>query len=249
MNDLGAQLYTVRKYLDTPGNIQNTLLKIKDIGYTSVQLYGSIELASAFAKGAKAAEIAISGILAELEDYESNLSLYLQLCDAYQIPDLSISGFLTEAEDVAPYIRRVNAVAEKIRTHGLTFSYHNHADEFIKMPDGKTIMDHYIEGFDPDLVDFMPDTFWLHKGGCDVRHMLERLHGRVKTLHLKDLKHTKDGQTFAEIGNGNLYFPGIIPMALAQGITQFVVEQDECDGDPLDSLKQSFAYIQALHLL
>ena len=245
MKDLGAQLYTVRNYLDTPGNIQNTLSKIKEIGYTSVQLYGSIDLASAFAKGAKAAGIAISGILAELEDYEKELDIYLQLCDDYRIPDLGISGFLTEAEDVPPYIQRVNAVAKKIRAHGLTFSYHNHADEFIKMPDRKTIMDHYIEGFDPELVDFMPDTFWLHKGGCDVRHMLERLNGRVKILHLKDMKYTKNGQTFAEIGNGNLYFEGIIPLALQQGISHFVVEQDECNGDPLESLRQSFDYLKA----
>ena len=201
------------------------------------------------ALAATEAGLPISGILAELEDYEQNLDTYLQLCRKHQIPDLAISGFLTEPEDVAPYIRRVNAVAEKIKAHGLTFSYHNHADEFIKMPDGRTIMDHYIEGFDPALVDFMPDTFWLHKGGCDVRHMLQRLKGRVHMLHLKDMKYTKTGQTFAEVGKGNLYFEGIIPLALEQGITRFVVEQDECDGDPMESLKQSFDYIKSLNLL
>lgn len=246
MNNLGAQLYTVRKYLDTYENTYTTLLKIKQIGYTSIQLFGGAEFAEMLCKAAKAAEIPISSILAELENYEQDLDAYLRICDAYQIPDLSISGFLTEPEDVAPYIRRVNTVAAKIRSHGLTFSYHNHAAEFIRMPDGKTIMEHYIEGFDPALVDFMPDTYWLHKGGCDVRFMLERLQGRVNILHLKDLKYTKGGSTFAEVGKGNLYFEGIIPLALDCGIKHFVVEQDECDGDPIESLKQSFDYLKTI---
>lgn len=240
----GAQLYTVRKYLDTYENTYTTLLKIKEIGYTSVQLFGEAAFAETLCKAAKTAGLRISSILAELENYEQDLDTYLRLCDDYDIPDLAISGFLTEPEDVTTYIPRVNATAQKIKNHGLTFSYHNHADEFIKMPDEKTIMEHYIEGFDPKLVDFMPDTFWLHKGGCDVRHMLERLRGRVKILHLKDLKYTKDGQTFAEVGKGNLYFEGIIPLALDCGISHFVVEQDECDGDPIESLKQSFDYLK-----
>lgn len=244
MNNLGAQLYTVRNYFDTPSHMQNALSNIKEIGYTSVQLFGDASLAEALAKTAHAEGLHISGILAELENYEQELDTYLQICGDYDIPDLAISGFLTEEKDVASYIQRVNTVAEKIRAHGRTFSYHNHADEFIKMPDGKTIMDHYIEGFEPTLVDFMPDTHWLHRGGCDVRHMLERLRGRVHMLHLKDLKYTKDGPTFAEIGKGNLYFEGIIPLALDCGITHFVVEQDECDGDPIESLKQSFDYLK-----
>ena len=226
MKNLGAQLYTVRNLLDTPCNMKNTLLKIKEIGYASVQLFGSAEFAGQLAKEAAAVGLQVSGILAELEDYEQNLDAYLAICKNCGISDLAISGFLTEAADVAPYIQRVNAVAAKIRQHGLTFSYHNHADEFLKMPDGRTIMDHYMEGFDPELVDFMPDTFWLHKGGCDVRHMLQRLNGRVKILHLKDMKYTKNGQTFAEVGAGSLYFEGIIPTALAQGVSQCVVEQD-----------------------
>ncbi len=249
MNDLGAQLYTVREYLQTDHEIQDTLSKIKEIGYHSVQLFGSAELAGKLAKAAKDAGLQISGVLADLDGYEQNLDEYLQICDDYEITDLGVSAFITDAEKVRLYIQRVNTMAQKIKVCGHTFSYHNHASEFIKLPDGKTILEHYIEGFDAALVDFMPDTYWIHKGGCDVRHLLERLRGRVKILHLKDMKYTLGGEAFAEVGRGNLYFEGILQLALDCGIKQFVVEQDQCDQDPIESLKQSFDYIKSLNLL
>lgn len=249
MNKLGAQLYTIRKYVRDDDMLQKAMAEIKKIGYTSVQLYGSAENAKRLAAAAKSEGLDISGILADMDTYEQNLGEYVAICKEYNMEDLAVSGFCTELEDVRKYIRRANSIAKTVKEKGLTFSYHNHASEFIRTGDGRTVMEHYIEGFDPDLVDFMPDTYWVHSGGFDVRRFLEMTRGRVKILHLKDMKLTKDGQIFAEIGNGNLYFPGIIRLALECGIQQFVVEQDACDGDPLCSLKQSFDYIQSLQLL
>lgn len=107
-------------------------------------------------------------------------------------------------------------------------------------------MELFIEGFDSETVDFMPDTYWIQNGGADIRHIIEKLRGRVKIIHLKDMKRTPGGQTFAEIGYGNLYFEGIIETALDCGIKQFVVEQDECDGNPIDSLKKSIEYLNSI---
>ena len=107
-------------------------------------------------------------------------------------------------------------------------------------------MSRFLKEFDAKTVDFMPDTYWLHDGGYDVRYFLEQTKGRVKYLHLKDMKRTEQGHFFAEIGNGNLYFEGIIKTAIDCGIRNFIVEQDECDGDPIESLKQSYKNITAI---
>lgn len=248
MVTLGAQLYTVRMLLSHGSEIRDTVERIKQIGYTSVQLYGSAGLAEICARAAVEAGLEISGILADLDKYEKDLPGYLEICEKYGIKDLAVSAFATEPEAVADYIQRANAMARRVRAHGLTFSYHNHASEFIMLPDGKRIIDHYLEGFEKSLIDFMPDTYWVHCGGYDVRRFLELTEGRVKTLHLKDMKYTKDGQTFAEVGSGNLYFEGILPLALQMGIDTFVVEQDSCDVFPLESLEKSYAYIKSLNL-
>ena len=65
-------------------------------------------------------------------------------------------------------------------------------------------------------------------------------------LHLKDLKRLEQGHTYSEIGNGNLCFKEILKLAENLGIEQYVVEQDVCPADPVDSLKVSFDYLKSL---
>ena len=73
-----------------------------------------------------------------------------------------------------------------------------------------------------------------------------QLFDSIDLLHLKDMKRIEEGHTFAELGNGNLYFEGIINTALNCDITNFIVEQDICDGDAIESLKQSYKFIKSL---
>ena len=76
--------------------------------------------------------------------------------------------------------------------------------------------------------------------------MIEKLSGRIKINHLKDMAYLRDaGPYITEIGNGNLYWDGIIETALNSGVEHFVVEQDSCPGDPFDSLKISSDYLHA----
>jgi len=64
----------------------------------------------------------------------------------------------------------------------------------------------------------------------------------LASSHAKAAK--EEGHTFTELGNGNLYFEGIIKTAHGCGIKHFVVEQDVCEGDPIESLRQSYKYIK-----
>ena len=247
MENIGAQLYTVRDYL-TNEKIESTFKTIKEIGYDSVQLFGSCELIENCAKSADEAGLLIVGILADLNTCEEYGEKIFEMCKKYNIPDIGVSSNFEECQDVTNYINRINDFSHKAVTAGFTFSYHNHGHEFIKLADGKTPMEHFIDGFNPNTVDFMPDTYWIHDGGYDIRRFLEQTKNRVKILHLKDAKRTLQGLNFAEIGNGKLYFEGIIKTARDCGIKHFVVEQDVCDGDPIESLKQSYNYLNKLRV-
>ena len=244
MKYIGAQLYTVREKLTSSDEIKTTLAAIKSIGYDSVQLFGSIDLASSHAKAAKEEGLTILGVLTDLSECESKSKEWFDLCKEYNIKDIGVSSNFSECQDIKAYIKRVNMFAKEANNKGFTFSYHNHNHEFIKLDSGEIPMFSFLEGFETETVNFMPDTYWLHNGGYDVRHFLEQTNGRVKILHLKDMKLTEEGHTFAEIGNGNLYFEGIIKTALNCGIKHFVVEQDVCEGDPIESLRQSYKYIK-----
>lgn len=245
----GVQLYTVIDLLDTHENAIKTIVALKQMGYETAQLCGDPNQICELAAVCSNAGLTPIGLLSDLNSCEQNAEVFFSLCRQYGIGDIGISAPLMDVELIPDFIRRVNTFARRAKAEGFTFSYHNHGHEFIKTTCGKTSMELFLEGFDPNCVDFMPDTYWIQDGGADVRRFLELTAGRVKILHLKDMKRTKAGHTFAEVGNGNLYFPGIIETAKKYGIRHFVVEQDSCDGDPLDSLRQSIAYLKNNDLL
>lgn len=244
MKKIGVQLYTVRFTLDTEADFRATVSAVKAIGYQSVQLFrrGTPQDTANWCRICMEEGLAVSGILGSLPDCEENAEALFDICATYHVPELGISAAVTVEEEIDPFIARVNAFAEKTAQRGLIFSYHNHGVEFIKTACGKTIMERYIDGFSAN-VRFMPDTYWIHDGGFDVRHLLDLVKGRVSVLHVKDLVRTQEGHTFAPVGDGNLYFDGILQTALQNGIEEFIVEQDKCDGDPLDCLKRSYAYL------
>ena len=240
MIGIGAQLYTVREKLKTRDEIRLTIRRIKDIGYDSVQLFGPVELIKNCVEACKQENVKIAGILTDLPVCQRHEKELLELCREYSIPDMGISSSPEEYADPWVYIEQVNAFARKAVKAGMTFSYHNHGHEFVKVKENKTAMELFLEGFDEACVSFMPDTYWVHDGGYDVRYFLERTGPRIKILHLKDLKRTEQGHFFAEVGNGNLYMEGILKTAQSHGVKNFIVEQDECGGDPFESLAVSY---------
>ena len=246
MRNIGAQLYTVRNTLTTNEEIQRTLQAIKKIGYDSVQLFGPIELIENCARYAEKTGLGIVGVLADINICEEQERKLFKICGQYNISDIGVSSRFSECRDAEAYIRRINAFASRAKNAGFTFSYHNHGHEFIKLDCGETAMALFLKGFDAETVDFMPDTYWIHDGGYDVRYFLNQTKNRVNILHLKDMKRTEQGHTFTEVGNGNLYFKGIIKTAVDCGIKHFVVEQDRCEGNPIESLSQSYKYVIGL---
>ncbi len=248
MITIGAQLYTVRDLLQSDNQIRQTLSGIKALGYASVQLFGSVELIRSCCQAAKEMDLPVSGILADVQTCTAEEEALFEICAEYHIGDLGISSGCRTYEEAMELIRWVNEFAPKAKGHGLTFSYHNHANEFQRTSCGKTVMELFLEHFDRETVTFMPDTYWIQCGGADVRNVLEQMKNRISILHLKDMKFTANGQRFAEIGRGNLYWEGIVQTARACGVQNCAVEQDSCDGDPMVSLKISMEYLKSIQL-
>ena len=244
----GLQLYTVRSCMTDSISAENTIKRIAEMGYESVQLAGSIEDVELIADVCARLKMPCIGILVGIDLCENYTERLFKCARLVGASDIGISSSAKNAEMAESIIKRANAFAKIAKSEGFTFSYHNHSNEFIRTENGKTVMELFIEGFDKELIYFMPDTYWLQHGGVDVRHFIEENSDRIKLIHLKDMKRTPEGVTFAEIGQGNLYFEGIIDTAKKAGIDKFIVEQDKCDGDSLESAKISIDYLKSIGL-
>ncbi|MES1160693.1 MAG: sugar phosphate isomerase/epimerase [Bacteroidota bacterium] len=135
-----------------------------------------------------------------------------------------------------------NTAAEKCKTAGIQFCYHNHDFEF-DAQDGKYPYDVLLENTDPQLVKMEMDLYWVTKAGQDPIKLFEQHPGRFPLWHLKDMDKTAD-HSFTEVGNGVVDFKKIFQHKDTAGFQYFFVEQDKCPGDPFDSITTSINYIK-----
>ena len=158
---------------------------------------------------------------------------------AYPYPaDVDLKDF----NAVTKLIKGLNTSDRIFHKHGITLTYHNHQCEFIKH-NGKTILDHIYEKTDSRYLQGEIDTCWVQCGGGNPVEWCRKLNKRLPLLHMKAYGiMPDDNRTFTETGYGNLNWCEIINVAEKSECKWFIVEQDQCPGDPVDSLKMSFKY-------
>jgi sugar phosphate isomerase/epimerase len=145
---------------------------------------------------------------------------------------------------------RMNAVAELCRKSGLRFAWQNHAFEFEGQP-GHRPVDIYKERLDQKLVSLELNLFWASVAGQDPLRLIKEWKGRVPLLQLNDKAKDAPHQfseniglgAYVEAGAGDIDFPAILKAAPAAGVKVRFVGQDETLGDPIESLRRSFAYL------
>ena len=167
---------------------------------------------------------------------------------------------------VVDFAKQANEYAERLQEQGIGLYYHNHHIEFAKF-DGQYMLD-IIAGNSPAM-GLEIDVHWVQRGGLDPVRTLEKYAGRTAMVHLKDYRigelpessfglleagdvtgfmaDFKNVVQFAEVGEGNLDFPAIIPAAQAAGAQYLLVEQDELYGRTVwDALQTSYDNLVAM---
>lgn len=259
--NIGIQLYTLRNELgkDPAG----TLKKVAAAGYKQVELFGFPD-AEPMIKGAKDAGLEIhsshfawDAVVNPTDEAMSDFSKILEKAHEIRLSHLVIP-FLKEPnrttlDDYKKVAAHANKAAAMAKAAGIQLSYHNHNFEFEPKEDGKRGYDIFMEEFSPEM-QFEIDVFWVKAAGLDPVELINKLHGRVSQLHLKDLK---DGlklpsystalpmDAFQELGNGIIPMEPILVAAKAAGVMHCHVEQDQSP-DALASIQQSMAYLRKM---
>ena len=247
---LGLQLYTVRDYMTDEKSLDSTFEKLVKMGYTEGQTAGANVENPAYAELAKKHGMSIVGTHYDFGKIVNSPDATMKLHDALGTKNVGIGGMPGDAresyDNLMKFIETFNKTAQLYAKEGYKLTYHNHSFEFIKINGTKTIMDYLYEELDPKNTSFVLDTCWVAHGGADVRYWLEKLNGRIDILHLKDIEpyydeNKKVTQAYTEIGNGSIWWDGVLETAEKIGVKHYVVEQDSrwIDNDPFKSLQAS----------
>jgi len=84
--------------------------------------------------------------------------------------------------------------------------------------------------------------------------LLDKYKGRVDLLHVKDKAEGTPVQfnervpktAFKEAGKGVIDWAKVLRAAHAAGVKHYFVEQDQTEGNPIDSLRISYQYLHGL---
>lgn len=142
----------------------------------------------------------------------------------------------------------LNERAAALKPYGIELGYHNHNMEF--RPQGGTTGWNVLLGeLDPKLVFLELDLGWAAAGGLDPAAEIRRLKGRIKMVHLKDIKATTKtnysiNQDPVEVGLGMLNWHKILPACVDSGVEHFYVEQEApFTRDRFESMQISYDYL------
>lgn len=249
---LGAQAYNIRAYTQNERDFRESMRRVAQIGYKTIQLsaVGALDphiLRSACDEAGLQIVLTHTNPERMIQDPEGVIADHKILGCNY----IGIGG-MPERYRNAAWIDRFATdfltPARKMRDAGMKLSYHNHNFEWERLADGRKIIDILLDSMPEDVMAITLDLYWLQAAGADVSLWIERLASRIDCVHFKDMAVKGFEQRMAVVGEGNMAYPQIIKQLQKLGTTQYVlVEQDDCYGeDPFVCLERSYKNIRQM---
>ena len=265
----GIQLYTVADALqaDVPGTIH----KLSKMGYREVesfpyQGFNAKSLRSALDEAGlscPSCHLALNQPnLDPLFEQAHILGAHYAVSSILQPPGSARSsgghGLSTlTADDFKRIAALMNSVAEKTRSAGLQYAYHNHDFEFRTLNNGQIGYDILLSETDPSKVKFELDCGWMVVAGYSPVQYFERYPNRYRMMHVKDfVKGSKKSTSIqgpmrpigTELGRGIPDYRSIFAAAAKTSIQYYFVEQEPpfLEMTSLQAAEVDYAYLETL---
>lgn len=241
---IALQLWSIQE--ETEKDFVGALEAVAKMGYDGVEFAGYGGLSAEEMKGhldrlgLKAAGSHVNLDLLR-EDLEGQIAYNKAIGNKYIICPFAKYETKEEWIDVA---KELAGYSQKIREAGLAFGYHNHGHEFVEY-DGKFALDYILEQCDDMVCEL--DTYWSEFAGVNTLEYLEKLGGRLRLVHLKDMRVKQDGsKSSCTYGEGILDNKAIIAAALKNDPEWLVIEWEEFCGSCLEAVDKSVKNLRAL---
>ena len=271
---VGIQVYGLRDLLEnTPENFKSVMQKVKDLGYDGVELAGLYGLEPEFVKNTLA-EVGLTPISAHvafdemMNDIDKVIADYSAIGVKYLVmPYMAEEYRPANPEGFKKFLPLFNEVGEKIHKAGMTFLYHNHDFEFVKLENGKWGYDEMFDSIPSENLQSELDTCWCDVATGEAPEFVKKYTDRIPVVHLKDYikkgevknmykligieEEESEGDTgyfgFRPVGFGQMIWEPVLEAAIEANANWVIVEQDEhYELEPLECARRSREYLRIL---
>jgi sugar phosphate isomerase/epimerase len=248
--EIGLQLYSVRDAMQEAP--KETVRQVGEMGYTFIEAAGYAdgkfygmeprEFANLVEESGMTFLSSHTGqALPDSASWDETMKWWDECIEAHAEAGVSyiVQPWMGEKgynslEGLQKYCDYFEAVGEKCREEGIVFGYHNHDQEFTEL-EGEIIYDYMLKNTDPSKVFFQLDLYWIHEGGKNAVDYFTSYPGRFPLWHVKDEK---------ELGeSGQMDFASSFGHAEMAGLDYIIVEVEEYDYDPLESVRMSLEFL------
>ncbi len=232
---IGVQLYSLRDFISENG-LAAALEAISAAGFDGVELAGNYgmtaaELGSLFGKYGLipfSAHIAADKIEEELP-VVSALGIKHVVVPYERLDDPEV--FERVADALPQYV-------VKLGKTGVRLGYHNHAHEFACGADTVSALADRVAGLTLE-----PDVFWLAVAGVDACGFINRHHGAIRLVHIKELG--KDaGSVNPVTGDGRANLAEVLGLCKSIGAEWAVLEIEKTDMPMAEYLGRCAAFMK-----
>jgi sugar phosphate isomerase/epimerase len=259
-----VQLFTIRSALAS--DLRGALRTLREIGIVEAELFGlnGPDNATLFGLPARDLKRAFdeNGIrvpLSHIGGDLTNTAAIAEIARALGAEALCVAlpsefagpGGMVPAQSRAQLdtlAEKLNRAGREYRDLGLTFGYHNHHVEFMRV-DGIVPYDYLMSNTDPNLVKLELDIGWLATAGVDPVAYLRRHAGRVIACHLKDyapaIATDVPQRKLVAPGAGTIDFAAVLAAMRDTGVAHGFIEVDVSD-DPFGDVRRGHAHLQML---
>jgi sugar phosphate isomerase/epimerase len=249
---IGLQLYTLRD--ETAADFPGTLRQAAEMGYEGVEFAGYAGIqADEMKEILENLGLTAIGSHVGLQKLRDNLQGEIDYVKTIGGRYL-ICPYVGEEERKTPedwkrlfsFFEKVGMAAGK---EGLTFAYHNHAFEFDQQVDGAFAFDAMYANTSPESVQVEMDVCWVQFAGQDPIEYIRKYVGRLPLLHLKDFSRDAQNKIVTlELGQGQVALKEVIAASSEAGVEWLIVEQDNCQNPPLQSVSNSLHWLKRNYL-
>ena len=229
MPRISYQLYCSRNFPP----IGDTLQMLAETGFSEVEGYGGLfgdidTLRGGLDATGLRMTSAHMGLDAVEGDPAGAIAIARMLgCEKVFVPFVIPDARPTDAAGWVGFSARLAAAGKPLQDAGLIFGWHNHDFELQATETGEMPLD-LIAGASDDLM-LELDLGWVRRAGQDPVAWIEKLAGRLTTVHVKDIApqgECAEEDGWADVGHGVMNWPAIHAALQVAGVDHYVVEHD-----------------------